>query len=116
VRFTETVALEGLTASIGTVGDAYDNAAAETVVGLFKNEAIAKNSPFRTGPLKTIADVEEITFAWVRWYNNDRLHSFLGNIPPVEQKANYYAHNIGSPTGDAANKTAARNPGWFIHT
>ena len=65
VRFTETVALEGLTASIGTVGDAYDNAAAETVMGLFKNEAIAKNSPFRTGPLKGLPDVEEITFDWV---------------------------------------------------
>jgi hypothetical protein len=61
VRFTETVALEGLTASIGTVGNACDNAAAGTVMGLFKNEAIAKNSPFRTGALRTIADVEEIT-------------------------------------------------------
>jgi len=106
VRFTETVALEGLTASIGTVGDAYD-AAAETVMGLFKNEAIAKNSPFRTGPLKGLPDVEEITFDWVNWYNNERLHSFLGNIPPEEYERNYYAQNIGAPTGDAANKTAA---------
>lgn len=70
-RFTETVALEGLTASIGSVGDAHDNAAVETVMGLFKNEAIAKNSPFRVGPPKTIADVEEITFDWVTWYNNE---------------------------------------------
>jgi len=107
VRFTETVALEGLTASIGTVGDAYDNAAAETVMGLFKNEAIAKNSPFRTGPLKGLPDVEEITFDWVNWYNNERLHSFLGNIPPEEYERNYYAQNIGAPTGDAANKPAA---------
>jgi transposase InsO family protein len=107
IRFTETVALEGLTASIGTVGDAYDNAAAETVMGLFKNEAIAKNSPFRSGPLTGLADVEEIVFDWVNWYNNDRLHSFLGNIPPEEHERNYYARNIGAPTGDAANKTAA---------
>ena len=90
-RFTETVALEGLTASIGSVGDAYDNAAAETGMGLFKNEAIAKNSPFRVGPLKTIADVEEITFEWVSWYNNERLHGFLGYIPPEEYERNYCA-------------------------
>jgi putative transposase len=49
IKFTETVALEGLVASIGTIGD-YDNAAAETVMGLYKNEAVAKNSPFITGP------------------------------------------------------------------
>jgi putative transposase len=107
VRFTETVALEGLTASIGSVGDAYDNAAAETVMGLFKNEAVAKNSPFRAGPLRTIADVEETTFDWVTWYNNNRLHSYLGNIPPEEYERNYYARNIDPSTGAAANKTAA---------
>jgi transposase InsO family protein len=49
IKFTETVALEGLVASIGTIGDAYDNAAAETVTGLYKNEAVAKTSPFVTG-------------------------------------------------------------------
>ena len=107
IRFTETVALEGLTASIGSVGDAYDNAAAETVMGLFKNEAVAKNSPFRTGPLTTIADVEEITFDWVDWYNNRRLHSTLGNIPPEEYERNYYAETTGPSNGEAANKTAA---------
>lgn len=107
IRFTETVALEGLAASIGSVGDAYDNAAAETVMGLYKNEAIAKNSPFWAGPLKTIADVEETTFDWVSWYNNDRLHGYLGNIPPEEYEQNYYARLIGSSPGDAANKTAA---------
>ena len=107
IRFTETVALEGLTASIGTVGDAYDNAAAETIMGLFKNEAIRNGSPFRTGPLKGLPDVEEVTFDWVSWYNNERLHSFLGNIPPEEYERNYYAQNIGASTGDAANKTAA---------
>ena len=53
-------------------------------MGLFKNEAIAKNSPFRSGSLKTIADVEEITFEWVTWYHNERLHGYLGNIPPEE--------------------------------
>lgn len=107
IRFTETVALQGLIASIGSVGDAYDNAAAETVMGLYKNESVAKGSPFHTGPLKTIADVEEITFDWVDWYNNDRLHSALGNVPPEECEQNYYAEINGPSTGDAANKTAA---------
>lgn len=107
IRFTETVALEGLVASIGSVGDAYDNAAAETVMGLYKNEAVAKGSPFATGPLKTIADVEELTFDWVDWYNNDRLHSALGNVPPEEYEQNYYAEINSTSTGDAANKTAA---------
>lgn len=76
-------------------------------MGLSKNEAIAKNPPFRVGPLTTIANAEEITFDWVTWYNNDRLHSYLGNIPPEESERNYYAQRNGAPTGDAANKTAA---------
>jgi putative transposase len=107
IRFTETVALEGLTASIGSVGDAYDNAAAETVMGLFKNEAIGKTSPFRSGPLKGLPEVEEIVFDWVSWYNNERLHSFLGNVPPEEYEANYYASKTGPSADEAANKTAA---------
>ena len=114
IRFTETVALEGLTASIGSVGDAYDNAAAETVMGLFKNEAISKNSPFRTGPLKGLPQVEEIVFDWVSWYNNERLHSFLGNVPPEEYERDYYAQSHGAPPGDADNKTAALEPERFI--
>ena len=95
VKFTETVVLEGLVASIGTIGDAYDNAAAETVMGLYKNEAVARDSPFATGPLRTLADVEELTFDWVDWYNNRRLHSSLGNIPPDEYERNYYAETNG---------------------
>ncbi len=107
IRFTETVALEGLVASIGSVGDAYDNAAAETVMGLFKNEAIRNGSPFRTGALRGLADVEEVTFDWVNWYNNERLHSFLGDVPPEEFETNYYAGKTGPSADDAANKTAA---------
>ena len=61
IRFTETLTLQGLSASIGSVGDAYDNAVAESVIGLYKHEAIAAGSPFRTGPLRTLADVETIT-------------------------------------------------------
>lgn len=107
VRFTETLVLEGLAASIGTVGDAYDNAAAETVMGLFKNEAAADGSPFRVGPLKTASDVEAITLAWVDWYNRQRLHSALGNAPPDEYETAYYAQDHGpSPDETASNEAA----------
>jgi transposase InsO family protein len=107
IRFTEIVALEGLTASIGSVGDAYDNAAAETVMGLFKNEAIRNGSPFRTGPLKGLSEVEEIVLDWVSWYNTERLHSYLGDVPAEEYERDYYARDNGPSTGDAANKSAA---------
>ncbi|MBC7763357.1 MAG: transposase [Candidatus Saccharibacteria bacterium] len=99
--------MESLVASIGTIGDAYDNAAAERVRGLYKNETVAKNSPFVTGPLKTLADVERLTFDWLGWYNNRRLHSALGNMPPEEYERNYYAETNGPINIEAANKTAA---------
>ena len=107
IRFTETLALQGLSASIGSVGDAYDNAVAESFMGLFKNEAIAAGSPFRTGPLRTLADVEALTMNYVDWYNNHRLHSLLDLVTPEEFEQRYYDHHTGSPTGDAANTKTA---------
>ena len=65
VRFGETLALSGLMASIGTVGDAFDNALAETTIGLYKTEAIRDDSPFRRGPLSRLTDVELLTAEWV---------------------------------------------------
>ena len=103
---TETVALHGLSASIGSVGDAYDNAAAESTIGLYKNEAVAAGSPFRTGPLRNLSDVETLTMNYVHWYGNERLHSQLGNVTPEEYEQAYYA-TTGSPSGDAANKKTA---------
>ena len=107
MRFTETLAFEGLSASIGSVGDAYDNAAAETVFGLFKNEAVATGSPFRTGPLRHLADVEALTMNYVHWYNHHRLHSELDYLSPEEHEKTFYALPTGSPPGDAANKKTA---------
>ena len=107
MRYTDRVLAAGAAPSVGSVGDAYDNAAAETVMGLYKNEAVAKNSPFVTGPLKTLADVEKLTFDWLDWYNNRRLHSALGNMPPKEYERNYYAETNGPINIEAANKTAA---------
>src|SRR5829696_10366960 len=96
-RFTETLTVQGLSASIGSVGDAYDNAVAESVIGLYKNEAIAAGSPFRDGPLRTLADVETITMEYVDWYNNHRLHSRLDNLTPEEYEQAYYALPTGPP-------------------
>jgi transposase InsO family protein len=82
--------LEGIAPSVGTVGDAYDNALMESVIGLYKTECI-RPGPFHDQPLKTIADIEYATMAWVDWYNNRRLHSTLGMIPPTEFEHAHYA-------------------------
>jgi len=90
IRLTERLALEEIRPSIGSVGDAYDNALMETINGLYKAEAI-RTTVFHDGPYKTIADVEYATAGWVDWYNNRRLHSTLGNVPPVEYETAHYA-------------------------
>jgi transposase InsO family protein len=97
IHFAETLQLEGIAASIGSIGDAYDNALAESTIGLFKTEAIRDDSPFRNGPLKTIEDVEWVTMAWVEWFNSNRLHTALGDLPPDEFEAAYYA-GLDSPS------------------
>jgi transposase InsO family protein len=98
VRFAETLQLAGLLPSIGTVGDAYDNALAETTMGLYKTECTRDGSPFRTGPISTLGDLEDITSAWVHWYNTSRLMHRLGRRPPAEAESDYYArHNDSHP-------------------
>ena len=69
---------EGIAASIGSVGDAYDNALMESTIGLFKTELIKPRRPW-----KTLSDVELATAEWVDWYNHHRLHGEIGHIPPV---------------------------------
>jgi putative transposase len=91
VRFAETLALAGLAGSVGSAGDAYDNALAETTIGLYKTECTREGSPFRNGPITTLADLEEATSAWVHWYNNHRLMHRLGRKPPAEAEADHYA-------------------------
>ncbi|WP_217575869.1 IS3 family transposase [Streptomyces sp. GbtcB7] len=90
VRFTEHLHIEGIRPSIGSVGDAYDNALMETINGLYKAECI-RTKVFHDGPYRTVADVEYATAAWVEWYNNRRLHSSLGMISPTEFEAAHYA-------------------------
>ena len=77
--FTRRLVDAGVDASIGSVGDAYDNALAESTIGLYKTELINKN-----GPWKTRSDVELATLTWVDWFNNRRLHGACGDLPPVE--------------------------------
>ncbi|MFE3230337.1 IS3 family transposase [Nocardia sp. NPDC059228] len=100
VRLGETLLLSGMVPSIGSVGDAYDNALAETTIGLYKTEAVRDDSPFRRGPLTRLADVELLTADWVSWFNGSRLMHRLGRKPPVEYEADYYAHRAGQPAGD----------------
>jgi transposase InsO family protein len=90
IRFTEHLELEGIAPSIGSIGDAYDNALMESIIGLFKTEAIA-TTVFHAGPYKTLADVEYATAGWVDWYNHRRLHGSLGWHTPVEYEQDYYA-------------------------
>jgi len=90
-HFTEALMLTGLVPSIGTVGDALDNALAETTIGLYKTECVREGSPFRTGPIRTLSDLENITSAWVHWYDTARLMHRLGRRPPAEAEAEYYA-------------------------
>lgn len=90
IRFTEHLALAGIAPSVGSVGDAFDNALMETVIGLYKTECI-RTTVFHAGPYKTLADVEYATAGWVDWYNNRRLHGTLGMIPPTEYEQAHYA-------------------------
>jgi transposase InsO family protein len=90
VRFTEHLEIEAIHPSIGSVGDAYDNALMECVIGLFKTECI-RTTVFHDGPFKTIADIEYATAGWVDWYNNRRLHSSLGHLTPAEYEVDHYA-------------------------
>lgn len=96
IRFTEHLELTSIAPSIGTVGDAYDNALMESIIGLFKTECIT-TTVFHDGPYKTIADVEYATAGWVDWYNHRRLHGTLGMLTPAEYEQAYYAAENREP-------------------
>ncbi|SMF35071.1 Integrase core domain-containing protein, partial [Kocuria indica] len=90
VVLTDHLALEQIAPSIGSIGDAYDNALMETINGVYKAECV-RTTIFHDGPYKTIADVEFATAGWVDWYNHRRLHGSLGMVSPDEFEAAYYA-------------------------
>jgi transposase InsO family protein len=86
IRYTERLAEAGIEPSVGSVGDSYDNALAEAVIGLFKAEVIR-----RRGPWRSMEAVEFATLEWADWFSTRRLLKPIGNIPPAEAEARYYA-------------------------
>jgi putative transposase len=86
IKYTERLAEAGIEPSVGSVGDSYDNALAETINGLYKAEVI-----HRRGPWRSFEAVEFATLTWVEWFNNRRLLESIGNIPPAEAEERYYA-------------------------
>ena len=87
IRYTERLAEVGAASSVGSRGDSYDNALAESVFSLYKAELITMQGPWRT-----VEDVELATLSWVYWWNTARLHSAIGDVPPAEFEAAHYAH------------------------
>jgi transposase InsO family protein len=85
IRYTERLAEAGGVTSVGSRGDSYDNAMAESIIGLYKTEIIR-----RRGPWKGIDDVEYATLEWVDWFNHRRLLEPIGDVPPVEFEAAYW--------------------------
>jgi transposase InsO family protein len=85
IRYTERLAEAGIEPSVGSVGDSYDNALAESVIGLYKTEVIR-----RRGPWRNLEAVEFATLEWIDWFNNRRLFEPIGNLPPVEFEEVYY--------------------------
>ena len=95
IRYTERLAEAGIAASVGSVGDSYDNALAESVVGLHKTEVIR-----RRGPWRGIEAVELTTLEWVDWFNNRRLLEPIGHVPPAEFEQTYY-RQVSNPVMEA---------------
>lgn len=85
IRYTQRLAEAGLVASVGSVGDSYDSALAETINGLYKTELI-----YQQGLWKNREAVELATLKWIDWFNNRRILSSIGNIPPAEAEARFY--------------------------
>ena len=86
IKYTERLVAAGIEPSVGSVGDSFDNALAETINGLYKTEVIR-----RRGPWRNLEAVEFATLEWVDWFNHRRLLEPIGNIPPAEAEARYYA-------------------------
>lgn len=93
IRYSDRLTEAGIAASAGSRGDSYDNALAETIIGLYKAEVI-----HHQGPWKSLEDVEYATLLWVAWYNSERLMGPLGYVPPAEYEAQYYRTQVPAMT------------------
>ena len=99
IRYTERLAQAGIEPSVGSTGDSYDNALAESVIGLFKTEVIRRRWPWRG-----VEAVEFATLTWVAWYNSSRLLEPLGYVPPAEFEEAYYSRRaVSAETGFAGS-------------
>jgi hypothetical protein len=96
IRYTECLAEEGAVTSVGSKGDSYDNAMAESIIGLYKSELIYNETQ---GPWRTVEDVELATLGWVHWWNTTRLHSAIGDVPPAEFESIWLQTREKQPTG-----------------
>ena len=92
IRYTERLALAGIEPSVGSRGDSYDNALAETMIGLYKTELV-----YPRGPWQGLEDVELATLEWVWWFNNHRLFGPHGHIPPAEYEELYLSSQTAQP-------------------
>jgi putative transposase len=106
IRYSERLAEAGIEPSVGSTGDSYDNALAETINGLFKAEII-----HRRGPWKTREAVELATLEWVSWFNHHRLLEPIGYIPPAEAEANYWHQQAQGSAATKPVRTAALQEG-----
>jgi putative transposase len=95
IRYSERLEQAGIAGSVGSVGDSYDNALAETINGLFKTELIKPRGPWRT-----LEQVEFATAEWVDWFNHHRLYEYCGDIPPSELEDAFYAHHTAKPPAE----------------
>jgi putative transposase len=93
IRYSERLAEAGVEPSVGSVGDSYDNALAETIIGLYKTEVI-----HRRGPWRQLDEVEYATLEWVDWFNHRRLLESIGNVPPAELELLYDRQHEESAT------------------
>jgi putative transposase len=93
IRYTERLAEAGAVTSVGSRGDSYDNALAESIIGLYKTELIR-----RGGPWKGLEDVEYATLEWADWFNHRRLLEPIGDVPPAEFEAAYYGKEVSRTT------------------
>ena len=98
IRYTERLDEVGIAPSVGSVGDSYDNALAETINGLYKAEVVRRNGPWRN-----LEEVEFATLQWVDWFNNRRLFGPIGNMPPAEFEALYDGTRGSQATGVGLN-------------
>ena len=102
IRYTERLAANDVVGSVGSRGDSYDNALAESIIGLYKTELVRNGGPWRG-----LDDLELATLEWVDWFNHRRLYSELGHVPPAEFEADHYRQTVPADQAGTHNHEPA---------